>query len=123
MISGEDILIEVEPAYLGQDVAGNRYVFSYTITILNRGEEPARLLTRHWIITDGNGRVEEVFGDGVVGEQPRLRPDERHRYTSGAIIDTPFGTMQGSYGMINDTGHNFKAPIPVFRLQAPGALH
>ena len=123
MISGENILIEVEPAYLGQDVAGKRYVFSYTITILNRGEEPARLLTRHWIITDGNGRVEEVFGDGVVGEQPRLRPGERHRYTSGAIIDTPFGTMQGSYGMINDTGHNFKAPIPVFRLQAPGALH
>ena len=123
MISGADIRIEVEPAYLGQDAQRTRYVFSYTITILNSGEEPARLLTRHWIITDGNGRVEEVFGDGVVGEQPRLRPGEQHRYTSGAIIDTPFGTMQGSYGMATDGGHDFKAPIPIFRLQAPGVLH
>ncbi len=123
MISAEDIRIEVEPAYLGQDAQRTRYVFSYTITILNGGEEPARLLTRHWIITDGNGRVEEVFGDGVVGEQPRLRPGEQHRYTSGAIIDTPFGTMQGSYGMVTDGGQDFKAAIPVFRLQAPGVLH
>ncbi len=123
MISGEHIHIEVEPAYLGQDVEGVRYVFSYTITIRNRGAEPARLLTRHWIITDGNGRVEEVFGDGVVGEQPRLGPGEQHRYTSGAIIDTPFGTMQGSYGMITDAGHKFSATIPLFRLQTPGILH
>ena len=123
MISGEQIHIEVQPAYLGQDVEGDRHVFSYTITIQNRGGEPARLLTRHWIITDGNGRVEEVFGDGVVGEQPRLRPGERHSYTSGAIIDTPFGTMQGSYGMVTDGGEKFSATIPVFRLQAPGVLH
>ncbi|MYE48888.1 MAG: ApaG domain, partial [Gammaproteobacteria bacterium] len=81
MISGEDIHVEVEPAYLGQDAQGDRYVFSYTITISNRGGEAARLLTRHWIITDGNGHVEEVFGDGVVGEQPRLLPGESHRYT------------------------------------------
>ncbi len=123
MISGEHIHIEVEPAYLGQDAEGTRYIFSYTITIRNRGAEPARLLTRHWIITDGNGRVEEVFGDGVVGEQPRLDPGEQHRYTSGAIIDTPFGTMQGSYGMITDGGRKFSASIPLFRLQAPGVLH
>ena len=123
MISGDDILVEVEPAYLGQDSQGDRYVFSYTITISNRGGEPARLLTRHWIITDSNGHVEEVFGDGVVGEQPRLLPGESHRYTSGAIIDTPFGTMQGSYGMVTDGGQDFKAPIPVFRLQTPGVLH
>ncbi|WP_446831326.1 Co2+/Mg2+ efflux protein ApaG [Candidatus Foliamicus sp.] len=123
MISGEQIHIAVEPAYLGQDAQGARHVFSYTITIQNRGQEPARLLTRHWIITDGNGRVEEVLGDGVVGEQPRLRPGEEHRYTSGAIIDTPFGTMQGSYGMVTDTGEKFSATIPLFRLQAPGVLH
>lgn len=123
MMKGDDIRIDVEPAYLGQDAQGNRYVFRYTITILNGGVEPARLLTRHWIITDGNGHVEEVFGEGVVGEQPRLRPGEHHRYTSGAIIDTPFGTMQGSYGMVTDEGHDFKAPIPVFRLQTPGVLH
>ena len=123
MISGDDIHIEVEPAYLGQAADDDRYVFSYTITISNRGGEPAKLLTRHWVITDGNGRVEEVIGDGVVGEQPRLLPGESHRYTSGAIIDTPFGTMQGSYGMTTDKGHNFKAPIPVFRLQTPGVLH
>ncbi len=123
MISSEHIHIEVEPAYLGQDAEGARYVFSYTITILNRGAEPARLLTRHWIITDGNGQVEEVFGEGVVGEQPRLNPGEKHRYTSGAIIDTPFGTMEGSYGMISDTGRKFSAAIPLFRLQTPGVLH
>lgn len=123
MISGDDIRIEVEPAYLGQDAQSDRYVFSYTITILNRGAEPAKLLTRHWIITDGNGHVEEVFGDGVVGEQPRLNPGEKHRYISGAIIDTPFGTMQGSYGMITDAGRKFSATIPLFRLQTPGVLH
>ncbi len=123
MISGEHIQVEVEPAYLGQDMERVRYVFRYTITIVNRGTEPARLLTRHWIITDGNGQVEEVFGEGVVGEQPRLNPGEKHRYTSGAIIDTPFGTMEGSYGMITDAGHKFSATIPLFRLQTPGVLH
>lgn len=100
-----------------------RYVFAYTITIENTGDVAAQLLSRHWIITDANGKVEEVRGDGVVGEQPLLVPGETFRYTSGAVLETPLGTMHGSYRMIGQDGLSFDAPIPAFRLAVPNALH
>ena len=101
----------------------NRYAFSYTVTIVNNGQLPAKLLSRHWIITDANGRVEEVRGDGVVGEQPRLEPGEDFTYTSGAVLATAVGTMEGSYDMIGDDGAHFDAPIPPFTLSVPRTLH
>ncbi|HQX47867.1 MAG TPA: Co2+/Mg2+ efflux protein ApaG, partial [Steroidobacteraceae bacterium] len=101
----------------------HRYVFAYTITIRNDGPTPARLLTRHWVITDANGKVQEVRGDGVVGEQPYLEPGQGFRYSSGAVIETPVGAMQGSYQMVSDDGLAFDAPIPPFRLAIPGVLH
>jgi ApaG protein len=100
-----------------------RYAFAYTITIRNEGEVPAKLLTRHWVITDGNGNVEEVDGPGVVGEHPHLAPGEAFEYTSGAVIATPVGTMHGSYGMLADDGTAFGAPIPRFTLSVPRTLH
>lgn len=100
-----------------------RYVFAYTITIRNTGRIPAKLLTRHWVITDANGKVEEVRGEGVVGEQPWLRPGEQFRYTSGAILETAVGSMRGSYQMIADDGHHFDAPIAPFTLSVPRTLH
>ena len=101
----------------------DRYVFAYTITIRNHGRIAAKLLTRHWIITDSNGKVEEVRGEGVVGEQPYLRPGESFQYTSGAIIATPVGSMRGSYQMITDDGVTFDAAIPAFTLSIPRTLH
>ena len=101
----------------------DRYVFAYTISIHNTGAVAARLLDRHWIITDANGRVEEVRGDGVVGEQPWLGPNERFEYTSGAVLETSVGTMEGSYGMITDDGTRFEAPSPAFTLAVPRTLH
>jgi ApaG protein len=100
-----------------------QYVFAYTIVIRNRGTKPARLLARHWVITDGNGKVEEVDGEGVVGEQPRLRPGEQFRYTSGAVLETDHGTMRGSYAMVADDGTRFDAPIAPFALSVPRTLH
>ena len=120
-----DIFVDVETAYVAaqSDPEQNRFVFSYTITIRNEGQVPARLLTRHWIITDANGNVKETRGDGVVGEQPYLKPGQGFRYSSGAVIETPVGTMQGSYQMMADDGLKFEAPIAPFRLAIPGVLH
>jgi ApaG protein len=101
----------------------DRYVFSYTITIRNEGEVPARLMTRHWVITDANGKVKEVRGEGVVGEQPYLLPGQGFRYSSGAVLETPVGSMQGSYQMVADDGAHFDAMIAPFRLAMPGLLH
>jgi ApaG protein len=103
--------------------AENRYVFAYTIRIANTGSVPAKLLTRHWIITDANGKVQEVRGDGVVGEQPHLRPGEDYHYTSGAVLETAVGTMRGSYQMVADDGHHFDAPIAQFTLSIPRTVH
>jgi len=118
------IRVEVETSYVDEQSDPNerRYVFSYTITIRNEGAVPARLLTRHWIITDANGKVQEVRGDGVVGEQPHLKPGQGFRYSSGAVLDTPVGAMQGSYEMIDDDGQRFDAPIEPFRLAMPGIV-
>ena len=103
----------------GQD----RYVFAYTISIRNSGSEAARLTRRHWLITDGNGKVQEVEGEGVVGEQPWLRPGDDFEYTSGAVLETSLGTMRGSYDMLADDGTRFAAPIPAFTLTIPRTLH
>jgi len=121
----QSIQIGVEANYLADqsDTADQRYVFSYTITIRNTGKLPVKLLTRRWLITDAGGKVREVRGDGVVGEQPRIRPGEYHRYSSLSIIETPVGTMEGSYGMIDDDGEAFSASIPIFRLAIPGILN
>ena len=117
--------IDVETTYLEDqsEPKESRYVFAYTITIRNEGEKPARLVTRHWIITDANGKVQEVRGEGVVGEKPYLQPGQGFRYSSGAIIETPVGAMQGSYQMVTDDGAQFDAPIAPFRLAKPGVLH
>ena len=108
--------VSVKTAYLADQSAPEmqRYVFAYTITIANIGTVPARLLTRHWIITDANNKVQEVRGEGVVGQQPYLEPGMRFEYTSGAILETPVGTMHGSYQMVADDGAAFDAPIPQF---------
>lgn len=100
-----------------------RFVFAYTITIENIGEVSAKLLSRHWVITDANGKVQEVSGDGVVGKQPHLNPGETFRYSSGAVLDTPVGSMYGSYRMLADNGADFDAPIAPFTLAVPGILH
>lgn len=119
------ITVQVETAYVEaqSDPDSERYVFAYTVTIQNEGNVPARLLTRHWIITDSNGKEQEVRGDGVVGEQPYLRPGEGFRYTSGTMIETPVGTMRGSYQMLADDGSSFDAPIDPFTLSVPRVLH
>jgi ApaG protein len=119
------IRVNVETNYVADqsDPGSQRFVFAYTITILNEGSEPARLLRRHWRITDANGKVQEVRGDGVVGEQPHLQPGQGFRYSSGAVLETPVGTMQGSYYMETDQGASFDAPIAPFRLAVPGILH
>ena len=100
-----------------------RFVFAYTIRIHNSGSVPARLLSRHWRITDDNGKVVEVRGEGVVGEQPWLRPGEDFEYTSGAVLETSGGSMQGSYQMLADDGTEFEAEIAPFVLAVPRTLH
>ena len=120
-----DIAVSTATQYLADqsDEGAGRYVFAYTITIANRGSVAARLVSRHWLITDANGKVQEVNGDGVVGEQPHLNPGEKFRYSSGAVLETPVGAMQGKYRMKADNGTSFDAPIPPFTLAVPGLLH
>jgi len=119
------VLVEAKPQYIEAQSSpeDNRFVFAYTITITNAGAVPARLLTRHWLITDANGKVQEVNGDGVVGEHPHLNPGDSFRYTSAAMIETPVGVMQGKYQMQSDTGMQFSAQIPKFTLSIPRVLH
>ncbi len=105
------------------DVAAQRFVFAYHIQIHNTGSHTAQLLTRHWIITNGNHQVQEVRGDGVIGKQPRLAPGESFHYSSGAVLSTPVGSMHGSYQMLADDGVRFEAPIAPFTLAVPQALH
>jgi ApaG protein len=100
-----------------------RFVFAYTVTIRNKGRKAARLLNRHWVIADANGKVQEVRGEGVVGEQPHLDPGESYRYTSGTVLETPVGSMHGSYEMLADDGTRFDADIHPFSLATPTSLH
>lgn len=120
-----DTRVEVQVSYVTEqsDPEDERYVFSYTITIENHGEMPAKLLKRHWYITDAEGNVQEVEGDGVVGEQPYLKPGDGFKYTSGTILKTPIGSMRGTYHMIADDGTEFDTPIAPFSLSVPNTLH
>ncbi|MBS0383555.1 MAG: Co2+/Mg2+ efflux protein ApaG [Proteobacteria bacterium] len=117
--------VEVEARYVAEQSKpeSNRYVFAYVVTLRNLGVMPVRLQTRHWVITDANGKVEEVRGDGVVGEQPRLQPGEHYSYTSGAVLETQVGTMRGAYLFHADDGTDFEVPIPEFVLSVPRTLH
>jgi ApaG protein len=117
----QGIRVRVQSHYLPEQSAPNddRYVFAYTITISNESTYTAQLRTRHWIITDGRGGVEEVKGDGVVGEQPRLSPGQSFQYTSGCVLTTPIGTMQGSYRFWRDDGTYFDVAIAPFSLASP----
>ncbi|HEY4176836.1 MAG TPA: Co2+/Mg2+ efflux protein ApaG [Kofleriaceae bacterium] len=117
----DGIRVRVVSHYLADQSSprDDRYVFAYTITISNESGKTAQLRTRHWIITDGRGSVEEVRGDGVVGEQPRLSPGQSFQYTSGCVLKTPIGTMQGTYRMWHDDGSYFDAQIATFSLAAP----
>ena len=120
-----DVAVSAQTQYLADqsDEAKGRYVFAYTITIRNAGSLPAQLISRHWIITDSQGLVQEVRGLGVVGAQPLLQPGESYEYTSGASIATQVGTMRGSYQMVAEDGTRFEAPIPEFTLSVPRVLH
>ena len=125
MTMDEKISVTVQSEYRADasDPAAGRYAFAYHITIANNGTEPAQLISRHWIITDGNQRREEVRGLGVVGQQPRIVPGATHRYSSGAVLATAVGSMTGSYQFVRDDGRVFQVPIPAFRLAVPSALN
>ncbi len=119
------ILVSVEPTFIVEqsETAKKRFVFSYRVTIENSGTLSAQLISRHWIITNGNGDTQEVRGEGVLGDQPHIAPGERFSYTSGAILETAVGSMHGSYQMVNAEGQAFEAPIEPFTLAGPMALH
>ena len=120
-----DIEIEVETHYLAHESQPDkaRYVFAYTITIINHSQAAVKLLTRTWVINDANNKTQEVHGDGVIGQQPLLQPGESFQYTSGAILETDVGTMEGHYEFVTDDGDIFDAPIPTFALADPSKLH
>ena len=125
MLPNKDIKVSVETQYLEEqsDSMEDRHVFVYTVTIENIGDISAQLISRHWIITDSNQKVQEVKGEGVVGEQPYLHPGTRFSYTSGTVLETPLGTMRGSYQMLAEDGSEFEAEIKEFLLSAPRIIH
>ena len=120
-----EITVSPKVTFLAEqsDPEKNHFVFAYTITVTNTGSVAAQLVSRHWIITDAEQRVQEVRGQGVVGKQPVLKPGESFEYTSGASIPTPVGTMRGVYQMVGEDGRSFEAPIPLFTLSVPRTLH
>lgn len=119
------IAVDVQTRYLPEQSQPeeNRFAFAYNVTVSNTGSQSAQLISRHWIITDGNGHKQEVRGPGVIGQQPTIAPGESHRYSSGSLLTTRVGTMQGSYRMLAEDGSEFDAAIAPFRLAVPGALH
>ncbi len=125
MNANQQIKITVTPHYLQEqsEPENNQYIFAYTVHMENQGDTAAQLLTRHWIITDSEGKTEEVRGPGVVGEHPHLKPGESFEYTSGAILQTPVGAMMGSYQMRDENGDLFDAVIPAFTLSAEVVFH
>ena len=125
MIVSPDIKVYVQTRYLQDQipVEQGKFAFAYRITISNHGTQPSQLLSRYWLITDGNGKTSEVRGDGVVGKQPTIKPGENFIYTSGAVIETPVGTMQGYYEMKNEDGSMAHAAIDVFGLRVPNAIN
>jgi ApaG protein len=124
-IDQHGVVIQTQVNYLPEqsDEAGNRFVFSYTITITNLGRSSAKLISRHWVITDAHNHVQEVRGQGVVGEQPLLKPSQSFEYTSGTVLTTQVGTMRGSYQMQAEDGGQFEVEIPQFVLSVPRVLH
>lgn len=124
-LESDNIQVDVQTAYIEEQSSpdNDRYVFAYTINIQNQGQRTARLLNRHWVITDANGKIQEVRGEGVVGEQPKLHPGESFEYTSGAILETPVGAMEGEYEMIAENGEHFLAPVDAFSLSIPNIRH
>ncbi|MDG0995561.1 MAG: Co2+/Mg2+ efflux protein ApaG [Gammaproteobacteria bacterium] len=125
MSEQHNITVDVTSTHIKEqsDANAERYVFTYTVTIRNEGLMAAQLLSRHWIITNADGKTQEVRGDGVVGEQPNLNPGDSFQYTSGTMLETPVGSMQGSYQMQADDGTTFDAEIKPFTLSVPNALH
>lgn len=121
----EGVRVTVESTFLEEHSSPdeNRFAFAYFVTIANEGGQRVQLRRRHWIITDGNGKVQEVTGDGVVGEQPHMRPGEEFQYTSGAVLETSVGIMRGSYRLVAEDGTIFEASIPQFTLSIPRTLH
>src|SRR5574344_1227853 len=119
------IRVQVETRYIADhsEPSENKFVFAYDICGRNQGDSPVQLLSRHWIITDGDGKTQEVRGEGVVGEQPVIPPGTEYRYTSGTLLNTEVGSMHGSFGMLAEDGTEFDAPIAPFTLAQPGALH
>ncbi|MFL3647691.1 MAG: Co2+/Mg2+ efflux protein ApaG [Oceanospirillaceae bacterium] len=120
-----DLNVGVKTEFLAEqsDPSRNRYVFAYRITITNSGLQSAQLMSRKWIITDGDGKIQEVSGEGIVGQQPIIEPGQQHQYTSGTVLETKVGSMRGSYGMVAADGHEFTTPIPAFTLSYPNSLH
>jgi ApaG protein len=125
MMAAYDFAINVRTQYLPEQSNPERtlHVFTYTITIKNTGTVPAQLISRHWVITDANNKVQEVSGLGVVGHQPLLQPGEQFEYTSGTQLETPQGSMTGEYFFVAEDGHRFEVKIPEFVLSLPHALH
>ena len=119
----QGIRVTVKTRFLADQSSPGRWAFAYTVRIENLGSIATQLRSRHWIITDGNGKREEVKGDGVVGNQPILRPGEKFEYTSGAVLQTPHGSMQGTYRMVTEDGRQFDAEIAPFSLTQPGSLN
>jgi ApaG protein len=121
--STRGVVVRVKTNYLTEqsDPVESRYVWAYTIEIENHSEDTVQLISRRWLITDGRNRTEEVSGAGVIGEQPRLKPREAFRYTSGCPLTTPSGEMRGAYQMLTDAGDAFEAEVPAFSLHLPGA--
>ena len=120
-----EILISIDTTYLYQesDPENNKFYFLYTVSITNKGNIGAKLLYRHWVIEDANGKVQNVKGEGVVGDQPYINPGGEYQYTSGTFLETSLGTMKGSYQMLNDSENYFDAEIPEFVLTIPRVIH
>ncbi|AFJ48364.1 Co2+/Mg2+ efflux protein ApaG [Shimwellia blattae] len=125
MLDSPRVCVQVQSVYIESQSSPDdeRFVFAYTVTIRNLGRNPVQLLGRYWLITNGNGRETEVQGEGVVGVQPLITPGNEYQYTSGAVIETPLGTMQGHYEMVDEQGNGFRVAIPVFRLAIPDFIH
>ncbi|GLS82383.1 Co2+/Mg2+ efflux protein ApaG [Paraferrimonas haliotis] len=121
----QEVNVSVISEYVAQqsDPSLEKFVYQYTVTIANEGSHPVTILARHWLITDGNGKLNEVQGDGVIGETPTIEAGDSFTYTSAAMLETQLGTMQGSYTAQGQNHVQFKIPIPVFRLEVPGVVH
>ena len=118
-----DIKVKTEFLADQSEPSRNRYVFAYKISITNNGQQRAQVMNRKWVITDGDGKIQEVAGEGIVGQQPVIDPGQQYQYTSGTVLETKVGSMTGFYGMLGADGYEFDTKIPFFTLSSPNALH